>query len=224
MRRPLIAPSVLSADLGRLADQIARAEAGGADWIHIDVMDGHFVPNLTFGGPIIRAVRKLSRLPVDVHLMVTQPEKYLAEYADLGVSVFTFHPEATIHVERQLAAVRERGIRAGLALNPATPLSAIEEVLGDLDLVLVMSVNPGFGGQSYWPPATDKIRRVRGLLDARGSAATLEVDGGITPETITEPFAAGCEMFVAGTAVFGQPDPAEAVRALKAACPVGTPV
>ncbi|KAB2853477.1 MAG: ribulose-phosphate 3-epimerase, partial [Bauldia sp.] len=180
MRPAKIAPSVLSTDLGRLAEQIAQAEAGGADWIHVDVMDGHFVPNLTFGGPLIKALAKLTKLPIDVHLMVTEPEKYLAEYADLGVAVFTFHPEATIHVQRQLAAARERGMRAGLALNPATPLSAIEEVVADLDLVLAMSVNPGFGGQSYWPGATAKIRRIRQLLDDHRSPATLEVDGGIT--------------------------------------------
>ncbi|MDX2059025.1 MAG: ribulose-phosphate 3-epimerase [Gemmatimonadales bacterium] len=222
MRPAKIAPSVLSTDLGRLAEQIAQAEAGGADWIHVDVMDGHFVPNLTFGGPLIKALAKLTKLPIDVHLMVTEPEKYLAEYADLGVAVFTFHPEATIHVQRQLAAARERGMRAGLALNPATPLSAIEEVVADLDLVLAMSVNPGFGGQSYWPGATAKIRRIRQLLDEHRSPATLEVDGGITVATIGEAHRAGADMFVAGTAVFGQADPAAAVRALKAAAPTGT--
>ncbi|MBL8988451.1 MAG: ribulose-phosphate 3-epimerase [Gemmatimonadetes bacterium] len=222
MRPAKIAPSVLSTDLGRLAEQIAQAEAGGADWIHVDVMDGHFVPNLTFGGPLIKALAKLTKLPIDVHLMVTEPEKYLAEYADLGVAVFTFHPEATVHVQRQLAAARERGMRAGLALNPATPLSAIEEVVADLDLVLAMSVNPGFGGQSYWPGATAKIRRIRQLLDEHRSPATLEVDGGITVATIGEAHRAGADMFVAGTAVFGQADPAAAVRALKAAAPTGT--
>ena len=222
MRPAKIAPSVLSTDLGRLAEQIAQAEAGGADWIHVDVMDGHCVPNLTFGGPLIKALAKLTKLPIDVHLMVTEPEKYLAEYADLGVAVFTFHPEATVHVQRQLAAARERGMRAGLALNPATPLSAIEEVVADLDLVLAMSVNPGFGGQSYWPGATAKIRRIRQLLDEHRSPATLEVDGGITVATIGEAHRAGADMFVAGTAVFGQADPAAAVRALKAAAPTGT--
>ena len=174
MKPARIAPSVLAADLGRLKEQVERVEAGGADWIHIDVMDGHFVPNLTFGGPVIQALRKLTELPLDVHLMVTEPEKYIAEYADLGAYSFSFHPEATRHVQRQLAAVRERGMKAGLALNPGTPLSLIEEVIPDLDLVLVMSVNPGFGGQGYWSGATDKIRRLRALLDRAGSSAVIE--------------------------------------------------
>ena len=222
MKPARIAPSVLAADLGRLKDQIGRAEAGGADWIHVDVMDGHFVPNLSFGGPVIKALRALTELPLDVHLMVTEPEKYLAEYAGLGAHTFAFHPEATLHVQRQLAAVREHGMQAGLVLNPGTPLSLIEEVLSDLDLVLVMSVNPGFGGQGYWPGATDKIRRLRALLDRAGSKAVIEIDGGITTQTIGAAYHAGCEMFVAGTAVFGAPDPAAAVAGLKAACIPGS--
>ncbi len=223
MRTARIAPSVLAADFGRLRDQIALAESGGADWIHVDVMDGHFVPNLSFGAPVIKAVRAATQLPVDVHLMVTAPENYIAEYADLGANVFTFHPEATIHLQRQLAAVRDRGMKAGLALNPGTPLSAIDEVVADLDLVLVMSVNPGFGGQGYWGPATDKVARLKALLASRGSRAVIEIDGGITARTIAAPFLAGCDMFVAGTSVFGQPDPAGAIAGLKAACPAGTP-
>jgi ribulose-phosphate 3-epimerase len=212
-----IAPSVLSADLGRLAEQLAAAEAGGADWIHIDVMDGHFVPNLTFGLPLIQAVAKHSKLPIDVHLMVERPEQYIRAYADHGAAVFAFHPEATVHVQRHLAAVREAGMQAGLVLNPSSSVSQLEEVIDDIDLVLVMSVNPGFGGQSYLPASTGKISRVRALLDQHGSRATLEVDGGITVATIASAHAAGADTFVAGTAVFGQPDPAEAIRALKRA-------
>ena len=215
-----ISPSLLSADLGRLREQVEQAVAGGAEWIHVDVMDGHFVPNLTFGAPMIRALRGLTDRPIDVHLMVEHPERYIVEYADAGAAVFTFHPEATVHVQRHLAAARERGMLAGLALNPGTPLAYVEEVVDDLDLVLVMSVNPGYGGQSYLPASTDKIRRVRGVLDRAGSRAALEVDGGITADTIAEAWGAGADTFVAGTAVFGAADPARAVRDLRRRCAV----
>lgn len=215
-----IAPSMLSADLARLEEEIAAVEAGGADWIHVDVMDGEFVPNLTFGAPVVQALRRLTDLPLDVHLMVRQPERYIAAFADAGAKVFTFHPEATIHVQRHLAAVREQEMLAGLALNPASPLALLEEVLDDVDVVLLMTVNPGYGGQAYIPASTDKIRRCRALLDARGARAALEVDGGITVETIGAAWEAGADTFVAGTAVFGAPEAGEAVRELRRCCAV----
>src|SRR3954447_1944562 len=181
-----IAPSILSADLGRLREEVEQVVAGGAEWLHVDVMDGHFVPNLTFGAPIVRALRRITDLPLDVHLMVERPEHYLAEFAQAGATVFTIHPESTVHVQRHLAAARERGMMAGLALNPSTPVSIVEELQDDIDLVLVMSVNPGYGGQSYLPHSSDKIRRVRAPLDQTGSQAPPEGEGGINAEDIPE--------------------------------------
>ena len=219
-RRPAvtIAPSILSADFARLSDEIAMLEAGGADWVHVDVMDGRFVPNLTFGAKVIETVRRLTSLPIDVHMMVVEPEKYLEDFAAAGADILTIHPEVSPHLHRQLARIRELGKRAGAALNPSTPLDAVTEVAADLDLLLIMSVNPGFGGQRFIPQALDKARRARLMLDAAHSPAVLEIDGGINRETINGAWRAGVDAFVAGNAVFAAPDPRAEIGALRARC------
>jgi ribulose-phosphate 3-epimerase len=197
-----IAPSILSADFGYLADQVQQAEAAGADYVHVDVMDGRFVPNLTLGPLIVAAVRRATRLPIDVHLMIDAPERYLADFAAAGGDVLTIHAEACTHVQATLARARELGARAGLALCPATPLTIVEEVVDDLDLLLVMTVNPGFGGQKLIPATIGKTRRARALLDQLGADAELEVDGGVNLETVGSVVAAGADVLVAGSAVF----------------------
>jgi ribulose-phosphate 3-epimerase len=217
-----IVPSILSADFAKLGDEIAMCEAGGADWIHIDVMDGVFVPNLTYGAKVIDTVRRCTSLPLDVHLMVVQPEKYFDDFVRAGASGLTIHAEVAPHLHRQLTRIRELGCRAGVALNPATPLNAVGEVIPEIDLLLIMTVNPGFGGQEFIPYSLDKIRRARLMLDEAGSDAALEVDGGISRETINDVWSAGADTFVAGNAVFSARDPKGEIGALRASC--GVPV
>jgi ribulose-phosphate 3-epimerase len=203
MNRPIkIAPSILSADFAHLADAIESAEAAGADYIHVDVMDGHFVPNITIGPPVVQAVRRVTELPLDVHLMITHPGDYVSAFADAGADGLTVHVEATPHLHRVVQRIRELGIRPGVSLNPATPASAISEIVADVGLVLVMTVNPGFGGQAFIENTLPKIAQVRSMLDQAGSSAELEVDGGIDPTTAGRVVARGATVLVAGSAVF----------------------
>jgi ribulose-phosphate 3-epimerase len=217
-RKVRIAPSLLAADFARLKDQIAQIEDGGADWLHVDVMDGVFVPNLSFGAKVIETCRALTKLPLDVHLMVVEPEKYFDTFAKAGASVMTIHVEAAPHLHRQIMRIKELGCAAGAVMNPGTSLDTVREVAADLDLLLIMSVNPGFGGQAFIPEALDKIKRARKLLDDVKSSAALEVDGGISRETIAGCWRAGADTFVAGNAVFSAKDPAAEVRALRTLC------
>ena len=210
----ILAPSILSADFGRLADEIAAAERGGAGAVHVDVMDGHFVPNITVGPPVVKAVRKATALPIDVHLMIENADRYLDAFADAGASWVTLHVEAVPHLERAVARLKERGVRPGVALNPATPISSLDEILPELGYVLVMSVNPGFSGQRFIPASLDKVRRLRERIQSRGLSAAIEVDGGVDGSNIRALTEAGAEVFVAGNAVYGGGDPEGATRRL----------
>ena len=219
-RPVLIAPSILASDFAALGEAVRMAEAGGADLVHVDVMDGHFVPNITIGVPVVRSLKKVARLPLDVHLMIEAPDRYAAAFVEAGAAMLSVHLEVLPHLHRSIQFIKSLGARAGVAINPATPVGALEEVAGDVDHVLVMSVNPGFGGQTFIPRSESKIQAVRALLDSAGNPAPIEVDGGIDATNIARLVSAGASIFVAGSAIYGTPDPAAAVRALRAAAAV----
>lgn len=211
-----IAPSILSADFGRLAEEVSRVEAAGADLIHIDVMDGHFVPNLTVGPPIVEALRKVTTLPLDVHLMITDPDSFIPEFAQAGANYLTVHVETCSHLRRTIQCIKEHGVKAGVTLKPSTPLSTLEEIIVEVDLLLIMSVNPGFGGQKFIPSSLDKIAQGRQLIARTGSHAVLEVDGGVKIENVAEIVKAGSGILVAGSAIFDSPDYTATIRAFRA--------
>jgi ribulose-phosphate 3-epimerase len=213
----LIAPSILSADFAALGDAIAAAQRGGADLIHVDVMDGHFVPNITIGPPVVRSIKRVANVPLDVHLMISDPDRYIEAFAESGASMMSVHVEVLPHLHRTVHAIQALGVKAGVVLNPATPVVAIEQIAGDVDYVLVMSVNPGFAGQTFIPRSESKVRAVRALLDRAGNQALVEIDGGIDLKTVARVVGAGARILVAGSAVFHTADPERATRELKAA-------
>jgi ribulose-phosphate 3-epimerase len=219
----LIAPSILSADFAALGSQIAAAERGGADLIHVDVMDGHFVPNITIGPPVVRSVKRVASVPLDVHLMITDPDRYIEAFVDAGASMVSVHVEVLPHLHRTVHAIKALGVRAGVVLNPATPVDTLSEIAADVDFVLVMSVNPGFGGQSFIARSDRKIAAVRALLDRAGNRSPVEVDGGVDRHNVARVVAAGAEIIVAGSAVFGAGDPERDTRELKAAALAAVP-
>ncbi|MCA9472910.1 MAG: ribulose-phosphate 3-epimerase [Nitrospirales bacterium] len=214
---PLIAPSILSADFGRLAEAVHQVETAGADWIHIDVMDGHFVPNLTAGPPIVEALRKVTKLPLDVHLMMTNPDAFIGEFADAGADHLTVHVETCPHLHRTVQLIKEHKVKAGVTLNPATSVTTLEEIIGEIDLVLVMSVNPGFGGQQFIDSSLHKISRVRQMLTAARSHAFLEVDGGVNLKNAGSIIHAGADVLVSGSAIFGSEDQSRTIQHMRQA-------
>jgi ribulose-phosphate 3-epimerase len=217
-----IAPSILSADFAALGRDIAAVERGGADLIHVDVMDGHFVPNITIGPPVVRAIKRVASKPLDVHLMIEEPDRYIEDFVDAGASMVSVHVEAVPHLHRTIQLIKKLGALAGAVLNPSTPAAALEAIAVDLDFVLVMSVNPGFGGQAFIPQSVEKVRRVRQVLDAAGSVAPIEIDGGIDTSTAADVVVAGASILVAGSAIFGNADVEAATRALRAAADAPT--
>lgn len=217
MKRLKLAPSILAADLGRLAEEVHQVETLGAELIHVDVMDGRFVPNITLGPPVVKAVRAATRAVVDCHLMIVEPERYVAEFASAGADIISVHVEASPHLQRTLHAIRDLGKRAGVVLNPHTPEDTIRYVLGDVDLILVMSVNPGFGGQSFLPQVLPKVRHLRQMIDESGRDIDLEIDGGIGPDNAREVTEAGANVLVAGSAIFGQKDRGAALARIRSA-------
>src|SRR5215813_11540551 len=219
----LIAPSILSADFAALGNAIAAAERGGADLIHVDVMDGHFVPNITIGPPVVTSIKRVATVPLDVHLMITDPDRYIEAFAEAGAAMMSVHVEVLPHLHRTVQAIKALGVKAGVVLNPSTPIVALEDIAGDVDFVLVMSVNPGFGGQSFIPRSEHKVAEVRALLDRSANSAPVEIDGGIDHHNVGRVVAAGARMIVAGSAIFNTPDPERATRELKAAALAGLP-
>ena len=215
MTTPLIAPSILSADFARLADAVQQVEAAGADWIHVDVMDGHFVPNLTVGPPMVEALRKVTALPLDVHLMMTNPDEFIPEFAKAGADILTVHVETCPHLHRTVQAIKELKVKAGVSLNPATSCTTLDHILGDVDLVLVMSVNPGFGGQKFIDSTLAKILRIRTMITASTGSPHLEVDGGITVHNVASVLQAGANVLVAGSAIFGSSNMSDTIRQLR---------
>ena len=210
-----VSPSILSADFSKLGEEITSVEAAGADLIHIDVMDGHFVPNITLGMPVVKKLRKVTKLPFDVHLMIENPEKYIDEFVNAGADIITVHQEACVHLHRVIQMIKKHGIKAGVALNPMTNVETLKYILPDIDMILIMSVNPGFGGQKFIPQAIKKVQQLRQLINETGSKAEIEVDGGVTFETGKPLAEAGADILVAGSYIFNHNDPAEAVRLLK---------